>query len=270
MKKIKKTLVWILGVVIVFYVGGCILFYSVQEKILFDTSVKLAADHVFKFAPPFEERYILMEDGKKLNGVLFRAKDSKGLIFYLPGGRGMIDSIGVNASVYTDMHYDFFVLNYRGFGKSEGNIQSEKQFDQDIQTVYNYFKKEYREDSIVVIGYSLGSGIAAALASTNSPRMLILEAPYYSMNELTQKAFPYLPVSLLLNYKYPTNEYLRQIKSPVVIIHGESDKRISAKVSRRLKEFLKATDELIILKDQGHNNFEKNEEYKTQITRVLQ
>ena len=270
MKKIGKVLIWILGIVAVIYVAGCIWFYSTQEKVLFDTSAKLAADHVFQFTTPFEERSISMEDGKKLNGVLFRAEDPKGLILYLPGGRGMIDSIGVNASVYTDLHYDFFVLNYRGFGKSEGNIKSEKQFDQDIQTVYDYFKKEYGENNMVVIGYSLGSGMAAALASANHPRMLILEAPYYSMSELTRNAFPYLPVSLLLKYKYPTNEYLTQVKSPVVIIHGESDKRIPAQISRRLKESLKPTDELIIINGQGHNNFEQNEEYKTQLARILE
>jgi len=174
MKKMKKFFIWVLGVIIVFYLGICTFFYFSQEKLLFDTSAKLSKNHVFKFADSFEEEYIPMPDGNNLHGVLFKADEAKGLILLLPGGRGMIDSIGVNAQIYTDMNYDFFVLNYRGFGKSSGKIENENQFDQDIQTVYDYFKKVYPEDRIVIWGYSLGTGPAAALAAKNTPQMLIL------------------------------------------------------------------------------------------------
>ncbi|PXV69096.1 hypothetical protein CLV62_101365 [Dysgonomonas alginatilytica] len=268
--RMKKFFKWVLATTIFFYLGICILFYFSQEKVLFDTSVKVTKDHVFKFPSNFEEKYIPMPDGKKLHGVLFKAQESKGLIFYLPGGRGMLDSIGVNAPIYTDLNYDFFVLNYRGFGKSEGKIESEKQFDEDMQTAYDYFKKEYHEDSIVVFGYSLGTGPAAALAAANNPKMLVLQAPYYSMNELSEKAFPYLPVSLLQRYKFPTNEYLKKVESPIVLIHGQADKRIPVDVSYRLKESLKPTDQLIVFKGQGHNNFEKNKEYLLELSRILE
>lgn len=181
----------------------------------------------------------------------------------------MLDTIGNDAKYYTDLGYDIFMLNYRGYGKSEGKISSEDQFNLDIQTVYDYFKKKYAEKQIVIFGYSIGSGPAAALASNNSPKMLILQAPYYSMTELVQTAVPFLPISLLLNYKFPTYESIRNVKSPVVIFHGKADRNIDPEVSVRLKKSLKPDDEVILLEEQGHHEFVKNEVYLSELRRVL-
>ena len=264
----KKLLKWILAIIVLIYLLICGWFYLGQEQLLFKT-VKQKQDHVFKFEYPFEEKYIPVKDNKKLHGVLFKAKESKGLILWLPGGRGMIDSIGLNAPSYTNLDYDLFVINYRGFGKSEGKITSEGQFTNDMQAVYDFLKKEYKENNIVVFGYSLGTGPAAALAAANNPKKLILRAPYYSMNEEAAGLFYYIPTTLLLKYKFSTYEHLKKVQCPVVIFHGDADKKIAVEKSNRLKEYLKPTDELIVLKGQEHNNFEKNSEYMQELSRVL-
>jgi alpha/beta superfamily hydrolase len=270
MTKIKKISKWILVIIILLYLCLCVFYYFSQEKVLFNTSVKLKKEHLFQFSEPFEERYITMPDKKKLNGVLFKAKESKGLILWYPGGRGIIDSIGVDSKIYTDLKYDLFVLNFRGYGKSEGKISSEEQFNQDMQSVYDYFKKEYQEKNIILFGYSVGTGPAAFVASTNNPKMLILQAPYYSMENEAQRAFYYLPISLLSRYEFPVYSFLQKTKCPVVIIHGEIDDKIPAKISSyKLKEFLKPSDQLIILKGQGHNYFLENKEYLNALTRII-
>lgn len=268
MKLFKKISLWLLAILVILYIGLCGWFYFSQDKMLFKT-VKHPSSYKYKFDDRFEERDIKMEDGLKLNGVLFKTDSSKGLILWLPGGRGLLDSIGRNASYYTSMQYDIFMLNYRGFGKSEGLIESEEQFYQDLQSVYTYFKKEYGEDRIIVFGYSLGSGPAAALASGNRPKMLVLQAPYYSMEEMTQGIFPYLPTGLFLKYKFKTYEFIQKTKSPIVIIHGADDDKIKVDASLRMKKFLKKSDKLIILKGQDHQNFIKNEEYLSELKRVL-
>ena len=268
MKTLKKVFIWLIGISGILYLCICGWFYFSQEKALF-AGVKVKKDHVYRFPGQFEEKFIPMSDGINLHGVLFKAKEHKGLILWMPGGRGMIDSIGPDAHFYTEMDYDLFIINFRGFGKSEGKVKSEKQFDQDMQTVYNYFKKDYGEHHLVIAGYSLGSGPAAALASTNKPKMLILEAPYYSMTEMTQRAIPYLPMSLLLKYKFPTAELLKTVPCPVVVFHGDNDNKIPVETSHRLKENFKSTDRLFVLKGQGHNGFEKNSEYLHLLSQVL-
>jgi pimeloyl-ACP methyl ester carboxylesterase len=270
MGKINKITKWILGTIILLYLCLCGFYYFFQEKLLFNTSVKLKHEHIFKFSEPFEERYITMPDNKKLNGVLFKAKESKGLILWFPGGRGMIDSIGVDSKIYTDLKYDLFVLNFRGYGKSEGEISSEKQFNQDMQSVYDYFKKEYQEKNIILFGYSAGTGPAASIAANNNPKMLILQAPYYSMENEAKRAFYYLPISFLNRYEFPVYSYLEKTKCPIVIIHGDNDKKIPAKTSSYLlKEFLKPNDQLVILKGQGHNYFLENKEYLHELSRII-
>lgn len=268
MRIIKRVIYVLLALVLIFYIAACIWFYTSQEQALFKT-VKTPVGHKYTFAQRHEERQISMPDGVKLQGLLFKTESSKGLILWLPGGRGMLDSIGNDAKYYTDLGYDIFMLNYRGFGKSEGKISSEDQFNLDMQTVYDYFKKEYDEKQIVIFGYSLGSGPAAALASNNSPKMLILQAPYYSMTEMVQTAVPYLPISLLLNYKFPTYESIKRVESPVVIFHGDADRNIHPEVAGRLKKNLKPDDQVIILRIQGHNEFVKNQVYLSELRRVL-
>lgn len=267
MKIVQKTFLWLIVLLLFFYLGIGAWYYFSQEKMIFK-SVKLPASHFYAFDQNFEERYIAMSDGIKLNGVLFKADSSKGLILWFPGGRGVLDSLGKNAHYYTDLHYDIFMLNFRSYGKSEGTITSEAQFLQDLQAVFDYFKKEYGEQRIVIHGYSFGSGPAAQLASKNHPKMLMLLAPYYSYDEMIQKSVPYLPISLF-KYKFNTAEGVKNTSSPIVIIHGQDDKKINVEASLRMKPFLKPTDELIILENQPHERFIKNPIYLKELKRVL-
>lgn len=102
---------------------------------------KLAKDFQFKLPQKFEEINIEIEDGVKLNGLFFPAENSKGLIFYIHGNGGSVNSWAHISSHYTDLGYDLFLLDFRGYGKSEGEITSEKQLFDDNQIVYNLFKK---------------------------------------------------------------------------------------------------------------------------------
>lgn len=269
MKNLKRITIWVTTILAAIYLIVCCWFYYSQEKLLFNT-VKLDSNHVFEFSDSFEEHEIIMRDSIKLHGVLFKAKETKGLILWLPGGRGMIDSIGINAHFYTDLNYDLFLLNYRGFGKSEGTISSENQFNQDMQSVYDYFKATYGENKIIIFGYSLGTGPASALSANNNPKLLILKAPYFNMFELSEKVFPFIPVSLLQKYKFPIAENLQKTNCKVVIFHGDSDKKISIDVSYRLKASLKPSDTLFVLKGQGHNDFIKNPEYLQKLSSIIE
>ena len=152
-----------LAILIVAFAIFSLGFYFTQEKYLFGPK-KLAADHSFSFDDPFEERFITMKDGTRLNGLLFRTEDPKGVILYLHGSKNALDFWGYTASLYTKLGYDIFYFDYRGFGKSEGAIKSLEQLYGDVQTVYDEIKAKYGEDKITLIGFSLGTGLAAYLA----------------------------------------------------------------------------------------------------------
>jgi len=244
---------------------GALFFF--QEKIIFFPN-KLHKDFKFTFNQNFEELYIKTNDHKLLHGILFKSDSSKGLIFYLHGNAGSLDSWGEVATTYTNLNYDVFMVDYRGYGKSEGSIRSQEQIFQDLQNAYSELRKRYTEDKIIVLGYSIGTGPATKIAATNKPKMLILQAPYYSLIDMTKKLYPVIP-TFLLKYKFETNRYIKDCNMPVVIFHGNEDEVIYYGSSLKLKELFKPEDTLITLHGQGHNGITENMLYKEEIRRIL-
>ena len=256
-----------LAIILIGYILVCGLLYFFQEKLIFFPE-KLSKDHLFQFDQTFEEKNIRTNDGTILNGLLFKADSSKGVIFYLHGNGGALNSWGEVAKTYTDLNYDIFLLDYRGYGKSEGVIKGQEQLYKDIQTAYDEMKKEYTEDRIIVLGYSLGTGPASKIASENDPRLLILQAPYYSLTDVMRRTYSIIP-TFLLRYKLETNKNLKDCKMPVVIFHGDVDEVIYYGSSLKLKNEFKTGDILITLRGQGHNQMTYNEDYQRALGEIL-
>jgi len=263
----KKVIFRTLKLLLIFYVLICVGLYFFQEKLLFFPD-KLDKGYKFSFTKPFDEINIKTKDGKSINGLLFKTDSAKGLVFYLHGNAGSLDNWGDVAKRYTDLHYSVFILDYPGYGKSEGSIQSKTQLFDAIQTAYDRMKQLFHEDSIVVLGYSIGTGLAAHLAATNHPRLLIMQAPYYSLTDMMRHTYPIIP-TFLLKYKFQTNEYLKECKMPVVILHGDRDEVIYYASSLKLKSEFKTGDTLITLKRQGHNGMTDNPDYISAIQTFL-
>lgn len=267
-KRGRKMLLNLLIIMPAFYVFVCVLLYFTQERLIFFPE-RLDKNFQFAFHQKLEEVVVKTKDGITLNGLLFKADSSKGLIFYLHGNAGALNSWGEAAATYTDLHYDVFMLDYRGYGKSEGVINGQSNFFSDVQTAYDEMKKRYPETKIIVLGYSIGTGAATHLASTNDPKLLILQAPYYSLTDMMQHKFPVVP-TFILKYKFATNQYIRGCKCPVVIFHGDKDEIIYYGSSLKLKPLLKPADTLITLHNFGHNGMTDNEEYKTELKKILE
>lgn len=265
MKKVVKIS---LILIVSFYLLFCIAFYLGQEKLLFYPT-KLDHSYNFRFAN-VEEVNLMTSDGIRLNNLLIKSAkiSSEGLIFFLHGNAGALDSWGHIARFYNELGYDVFILDYRGFGKSESTITSQQQLFDDAQLAYDYAKELYVEDQIIVMGFSIGTGIAAYLASKNNPRMLILKAPYYNLKTLVSSYVFFAP-TFLLKYSFETNKYLLDCKMPIMLFHGDSDEIIHYQNSLKLRECMKTSDRIIILPYQGHNNMDSNEEYRNQIQEIL-
>lgn len=273
-----KFILWLIGILLLLYVVICLFFYFFQERLIFYPT-RLSSDVEFSYTAEFEEHFFEVEEGVRLHGLLFRARpagsinsdqehSSKGLVFYLHGNAGALDSWGYAADVFLAEGYDVFILDYRGYGKSEGTISSKKQFLADVELVWKEISKQYRQEEIIITGFSIGSGPAAWLASQNKPKMLILQAPYYSLKDLAKRYFPVLPAALL-RYNFTTAEYLRQVEAPVVLMHGTADEIIPYESSLMIKEALGEKATLYSLEGLGHNNMSFSREYIRVIREVL-
>ncbi|UYZ62337.1 alpha/beta hydrolase [Hymenobacter weizhouensis] len=264
-----KVLLIILGLGLGLYAAVCLLLYVKQESLLFFPT-RLPADYQFRFPGRFTERWVTAADGTRLHGLLFRAEtdSAKGLIFYLHGNGGALDSWGSVAPLYTRQGYDVFLLDYRGYGKSQGHISSEAQLRADAEVAYQQLLPEYPEARTVVLGYSLGTGVAAWVAAHHRPRLLILQAPYYSLRDVARHHFPWVP-GFLVRYPLRTYQQLPQVQAPIVVFHGDQDEVIPHESARKLRPLLKPKDQFITLPGAGHNGMTENPQYQQVLAGIL-
>ena len=240
-----------------------------QERMVFHAE-PIAQDFEYKFDYPFEEVFIPVDDEVKINGLLFKSDNSKGLVFYLHGNSGTLKTWGTVADLYLKNNYDFFIMDYRQFGKSTGIINKEKDMYNDIQVVYDSIQNQYnyQEKDIIIIGYSIGTGFSAKLASDNNPKKLVLKAPYYSIPNLINQSFKLVP-HFIIKYKLPTFKFIKKVKAPVTVFHGDADKTIPIKSSFKLQKHFKSVDSLIVLPGNGHGGLHSNKIYQAGIDNIL-
>lgn len=207
--------VWLHVTLIVFivYFVISILLYYLQDFFLFKPE-KLPEDFRFLYENQVVEEYHLTtRDGAVLNGLHFKVAKPIGLVLYLKGNSKSIKGWGKFAVDFTRLNYDVIMVDYRGFGKSTGK-RSQKAIKRDLQFIYDKIKERVAEKHIILYGRSLGSGFAAKLASMNNPKMLILDAPYYSLTKVTGRYMPFMPLSVILKYPMPTYKWLKYVELP--------------------------------------------------------
>lgn len=223
----------ILIIILVIYLLICLGFYFLQHYLFFRPEI-LPPSFEYKYPFPFEEVDIDMEDGGRINGIHFKVPNSRGIIYYLKGNSKSIKGWGKFAKDFVSNGYDFFMMDYRGFGKSQGK-RSQSKLINDAQFIYKWLAGSYPESKIVIYGRSLGTGIAAKIASWNKVRMLILDSPYFSFYENINRFLFFVPLKWLLRYDLRTDQYLQKVDCPIHIIHGTKDRLIPFNQSEKLK-----------------------------------
>ena len=221
----------------------------------------LPANHVFSFPNHFDEVYTSTNDGTKLHGLHFPVENAKGLILYFHGNRGNVDLWARDAIFYNSLGYDIFYADYRGFGKSEGEVEDEKQIFADGLTVFDNVQKRFRPQKTIVLGYSIGTGVAAYIASQRKIKSLILLAPFYNFTDFTTNRVPFFPNSWK-KFSFQTNKYIQKTACPIVIFHGNKDYLIPIENSRKLQKLLKPTDQFYTLENQGHAGINQNADFQ--------
>lgn len=151
--------------------------------------------------------------------------------------------------------------NYRGYGASPGEPSEQAMFA-DALAIYDYAINQLsvRPEHIVVMGRSLGSGVAVHLAAHRTVGGLVLITPYDSMSAVSQSQFPYLPVRWLLRHKFASDAIAPQITVPSLLLAGADDPLIPPSHAERLHSLLKHS-EIHVLDAVGHNDIETHPQY---------
>ncbi len=256
---------------IYYIVGGIIILsliaYYFQEKFIFKPE-KLKQDFEFKYDIPFREYFFDVEPGVRINALHFFREDAKGLILYFHGNTRSIKGWAKYSKDFYRYSYDVILIDYRGFGKSTGK-RSEKEIINDMQFIYERLKEKYAEDHLIVYGRSMGSGFATKLASDNSPRYLILDAPYYNFRKVVERFLPILPIRIVLRYQLRTDQWILKVRCHTYIIHGTKDWLIPIRHSEALQALNARKITLIRIPGGGHNNLTSFDEYHNFIRDIL-
>ena len=251
--RIKKFWKWCWWIAII-YAGIGIAFYFLQDRILFHP-VALQRQHQYDFTAPHRDINLPVNDHDNLNIIDFSSTDTvvRGVVLYFHGNKKNISWYAKYIPYFTRNGYEVLMLDYPGFGKSTGRLTEKKLYDWALQ-VYKIAIKRFSADSIIIYGKSMGTGIAAQLASVRDCRRLVLETPYYDFPSVVNHYLPIYPVKWLLHYQIPTWQYIQNVRAPISLFHGTKDHVIVYNNSQRLKHYMKKEDELITIKGGRHND----------------
>ncbi|MGC4100087.1 alpha/beta hydrolase [Ferruginibacter sp.] len=245
-----------------------VIVYFVQEKFIFKPE-KLRQDFIYKYDAPFKELFFDVEEGVRINGLHFYCTKPLGLILYFHGNSRSIKGWAKYARDFYRYQYDVVLVDYRGFGKSTGK-RNEKDMLKDMQFVYDTLAVTYPQNHLIVYGRSLGSGFAAKLAADNSPRYLILDAPYFSFRKTIERFLPILPVKYILRYHLRTDKWIPKVNCHTYILHGTKDRLIPISNSEKLQALSPRKITLIRIEGGRHNNLPSFPEYHNFIRDILQ
>jgi uncharacterized protein len=206
------------------------------------------------FPIPHKEINIPYDDTSNVNIIQFTTTTAaKGVVLYFHGNRKNIAWYAKYAPNFTKNGYEVWMIDYPGYGKSTGPLTEQRLYAY-AEQLYKLAVTRFAKDSIILYGKSMGTGIAAWLASRKNCKELILETPYYSITSLSAHYFPIYPVSRMIHYKIPSYEYLQQVIVPVTIFHGTADGVIPYSNAEKLKPFLKPADKFITIAGGSHND----------------
>jgi alpha-beta hydrolase superfamily lysophospholipase len=249
----KKALRYLKLTLLTYALIGIFIYFSQDYIIL--RPAKLPPDYKFKFDFPFRELNIPYDANTNINIIQFSVPDSvpRGVVLYFHGNRANVSRYRRFAPYFTAAGYEVWMIDYPGYGKSTG-VFSEKLVYEWAGVMYKLARARFQPNQIIIYGKSLGTGIAAQLASVRNCQYLILETPYYSMPEVIGFYAPIYPTDRLIRHQFPTYTYLPRVADPVIIMHGTNDWVVRYKNSVKLSQFLKKTDKLVTVQGGTHNN----------------
>jgi uncharacterized protein len=264
-KKIKR----LIQLALMLYGLGGIAIYYFQDYFFFQR-VPLTREYKYEFNVPYREVNLTFNQLSNINIIQFTSAKSpnRGVVLYFHGNRKNISWYARHAPAMIKNGYEVWMIDYPGYGKSTGKLEEEVLYAYALQ-MYKLARKKYSPDSIIIYGRSMGTGIAAHLASHQPAKRLILETPYYSFATVGAHFFPIYPMELMINIKLPTYEFIPDIQIPIDIFHGNNDWVIPYSNSKRLNPLLKKSDEFITIEGAGHNNLSEYPLFQKKLDSLL-
>ncbi len=219
----KMYNLFLVSLVIIVYLLVTVSLYIFQRSLLYHP----AENNYFgdKLTVNIEKVKITTEDDIELL-AWYHIKDIKKYktILYLHGNAGSLENRIHKINHFNDMNINFLLLAWRGFNGNLGK-PTEQGLYQDAKSAVKWLmNKGITEENIIIYGESLGTGVATEIAQKKNFAGIILESPFTSMIAAGKSKYPIFPIKLLLKDKYESDKKIKNIMSPILVMHGEADK----------------------------------------------
>jgi fermentation-respiration switch protein FrsA (DUF1100 family) len=249
------VLKWLVVLVSIGYVGGLAVLYFVQRALIFPIPQTVRTAPEAAGFPEAEEHILTAADGDKVIVWHVPAEPDRAVVIYFPGNG---DFLAGCVSRFRDITSDgtgLVALSYRGYAGSSGR-PSEQGLLRDAAAAYAFTATRYSADRIVVWGFSLGSGVAVALAADRPVGKLILEAPYTSIVDIAGSLLRIVPVRWLIRDQFRSDERIARVAAPLLIMHGLRDPTIPITFGERLFALAREPKQFVRFPEGGHDDLD--------------
>lgn len=237
------------------YAGVCLVLWLAQGRLMYFPQPR-------RHPAPTQS----FETGGVALQLSVRPRDGPGAVLYFGGnGEDVSGSLGPLAAMFPDR--EIVMLHYRGYGGSAGR-PGEREITQDAQALFDRVHAAHPD--VVVVGRSLGSGVAVRLASTRPVARLVLVTPYDSLLEIAVRQFRAIPVRWLLRDRYESWRYAPHVTAPTLILAAEHDELIPADSTARLRtRFREGGVTWVVVRGASHNTIADEPAYASALARFM-
>ena len=219
---------------ILIYFGITVVVYFFQRKLLYHPfSPQITGKGLIH---SFETINFKTSDNLALKGWFHLKNFNKKTILFLHGNAGNLDNRIDKLNSLGSMDINFLIISWRGYSGNPGNPSEAGLYKDALSGIEWLNKKGISNDQIILYGESLGTAITTEVAQNKNFAGIILEAPFTSMVDMGQKIYPIFPVRFLLKDKYESKNKIKNIKSPILVLHGRKDKIVPFYMGEKIFE----------------------------------
>jgi uncharacterized protein len=257
LRVLTVTLKWLLIVVAIGYLGGIAVLYFKQREFLFPIPQGGRTSPQAAGFPQAEEHVLTSADGEQVIVWHVPAKPGRPVVMFFPGNGDFLAGRISRFRGITSDGTGLVALSYRGYAGSGGR-PSEQGLLLDAAAAYAFTTARYKTDQIVAWGFSLGTGVAVAMAADHPVSKLILEAPYTSTADVAGSIwlFRMVPIRWLMRDQFRSDERIARVTVPLLIMQGSRDPAIPISLGERLFALAHEPKQFVRFEGGGHENLD--------------
>ncbi len=238
------------------YLALCAFMYFAQRGLMYfpDPTRTAPADAGL---PEAKEEKLVTADGETIIVWHIPPRDeTRPVVVYFHGNGGALNLRAQRFAALALEGIGVVGVSYRGYGGSTGT-PTEDGLIADGVAAYEFAAKRYTPARVALWGESLGTGVAVAVASEAPVAKLVLETPFTSAAEVGASVYPFLPVRWLMKDQFRSDLRIRNVKAPVLILHGERDSVVPIRFGERLFEMILGEKKFMRIKDGEHYDLDR-------------